>query len=33
MVTMARSCLYWIDENAKIKEERDVFYVLPQETE
>jgi ketosteroid isomerase-like protein len=30
MVTMARSCLYWINENGKIKEERDVFYVLPQ---
>jgi hypothetical protein len=31
MVTMARSCLYWVDENARIKEERDVFYVLPRE--
>lgn len=31
MVTMARSCLYLVDENEKIKEERDAFYVLPQE--
>jgi ketosteroid isomerase-like protein len=29
MVTMARSCLYLLDENQKIKEERDAFYVLP----
>ncbi len=29
MLTMVRSCLYWIDEHEKIKEERDVFYVLP----
>jgi hypothetical protein len=28
MVTMARSCLYLIDENDKIKDERDVFFVL-----
>jgi ketosteroid isomerase-like protein len=31
MVTMARSCLYLLDENEKIKEERDAFYVLPPE--
>jgi len=30
MVTMARSCLYWIDETKKIKEERDVFFLLSQ---
>ena len=29
MVTMARSCLYRLDENEKIKEERDAFYVVP----
>jgi hypothetical protein len=28
MVTMARSCLYLVDENQKIKEERDAFFVL-----
>jgi hypothetical protein len=28
MVTMARSCLYLIDENGKIKEERDAFVIL-----
>jgi hypothetical protein len=28
MVTMARSCLYLIDENKKIKEERDVLPTL-----
>jgi hypothetical protein len=28
MVTMARSCLYMLDENKKIKEERDSFFVL-----
>jgi hypothetical protein len=28
MVTMARSCLYLIDENKKIKEERDAFFLL-----
>jgi hypothetical protein len=28
MVTMARSCLYLLDENKKIKEERDQFFVL-----
>ena len=33
MLTMPRSCLYWIDENEKIKEERDAFYLLPQEGE
>jgi ketosteroid isomerase-like protein len=33
MVTMARSCLYLLDENEKITEERDTFYVLPQEGE
>jgi hypothetical protein len=31
MVTMARSCLYLVDDNGKIKEERDAFYVVPQE--
>lgn len=30
-VTMARSCLYLLDANEKIKEERDTFYVLPAE--
>jgi hypothetical protein len=29
MVTLARACLYLLDENKKIKEERDMFYVLP----
>jgi hypothetical protein len=29
-VSMARSCLYLIDENGKIKEERDAFLVLSQ---
>jgi hypothetical protein len=33
MVTMARSCLYLLDENERITEERDAFYVLPQESE
>jgi len=28
MVTMARSCLYLLDENKKIKEERDSFFLL-----
>ncbi|MFI5097941.1 MAG: nuclear transport factor 2 family protein [Candidatus Acidiferrales bacterium] len=28
MVTMARACLYLVDENKKIKEERDSFFVL-----
>jgi hypothetical protein len=28
MMTMARSCLYLIDENRKIKEERDTFFLL-----
>lgn len=28
MVTMARACLYLLDENNKIKEERDQFCVL-----
>jgi hypothetical protein len=28
MVTMARSCLYLLDENKKIKEERDAFFLL-----
>jgi SnoaL-like domain len=28
VVTMARSCLYLIDENKKIKEERDTFFLL-----
>jgi hypothetical protein len=27
-VTMARACLYVIDENKKIKDERDIFFVL-----
>ena len=31
IVTMARSCLYLLDETGKITEERDAFYVLPQE--
>jgi len=31
MVTMARSCLYALDENRKIKEERDAFFILSQE--
>jgi hypothetical protein len=29
MVTMARSCLYALDESGKIKEERDAFFILP----
>jgi hypothetical protein len=33
MVTMARSCLYLLDENEKITEERDTFYILPEEHE
>lgn len=28
MVTMARSCLYALDESGKIKEERDAFFIL-----
>jgi SnoaL-like domain len=28
MATMARSCLYLLDENKKIKEERDSFFLL-----
>ena len=28
MVTLARACLYVIDENKKIKDERDLFFVL-----
>jgi hypothetical protein len=28
MVTLARSCLYLIDENGKIKDERDSFFLL-----
>jgi hypothetical protein len=28
MVTLARACLYLIDENRQIKDERDVFFVL-----
>ena len=31
MVTMARSCLYLVDGNGLIKEERDSFYVVPHE--
>jgi len=30
MVTMARACLYLLDENKKIKDERDQFFVLSQ---
>jgi ketosteroid isomerase-like protein len=30
MVTMARSCLYLLNEDGKISEERDAFYILPQ---
>ena len=30
LVTMARSCLYLLDENGKIKDERDSFFVLSQ---
>ena len=33
MVTMARACLYLLDENKKIKEERDEYFVLSQERE
>lgn len=29
MVTMARSCLYALDENRRIKEERDAFFIFP----
>jgi hypothetical protein len=28
MVTMARSCLYALDDDKKIKEERDAFFIL-----
>jgi len=28
LVTMVRSCLYAVDENGKIKEERDAFFLL-----
>jgi hypothetical protein len=28
MVTLARSCLYRFDENGKIKDERDSFFIL-----
>jgi hypothetical protein len=31
MVTMARSCLYLLNEDEKIAEERDAFYILPPE--
>jgi SnoaL-like protein len=31
MVTMARACLYMLDENKKITEERDSFFVLSSE--
>ena len=31
MVTMARSCLYLLDEGKKIKEERDSFFLLSQQ--
>ena len=30
MVTMARACLYLLDENKKIKEERDEYFILSQ---
>lgn len=30
MVTMTRAILYLLDENNKIKEERDEYYILPQ---
>ena len=30
MVTMARACLYLLDENKKIKDERDQFFVFSQ---
>jgi SnoaL-like domain len=33
MVTMARACLYLLDENKKIKEERDEYFILSQERE
>ena len=33
MVTMARAILYLLDENKKIKEERDEYFVLSQERE
>jgi hypothetical protein len=33
MVTMARSCLYLMDENEKIKEERDAFFILSPATD
>jgi hypothetical protein len=28
MLTMARACLYMLDEDKKIKEERDSFFIL-----
>lgn len=31
MVTMARSCLYLLDESRKIKDERDAFFILSHE--
>jgi hypothetical protein len=33
MVTMARAILYLLDENKKIKEERDEYFILSQEHE
>src|SRR5258708_3347541 len=30
MVTLARACLYLLDENKKIKEERDAYFILSQ---
>lgn len=33
MVTMARAILYLLDENKKIKEERDEYFILSQERE
>jgi hypothetical protein len=30
MVTLARACLYLMDENRKIKEERDEYFILSQ---
>jgi hypothetical protein len=31
MVTMARSCLYLLNDSEKISEERDAFYIAPQQ--
>jgi hypothetical protein len=32
MMTMARSCLYPVNDDGKIEEERHTFYVVPQES-